>query len=137
MKIEDLMLMKKNNRNETCLFTACYHGNLIIVKYLIEKGLNIHEKNTLGVTCFFNACYGGSLYVVKYLVEEKNININERDTDGKTCLITTLLGINKYIEVIEYLINRGIIIDDEVREYVKYTYNKDVLKLLPLFVLKN
>lgn len=54
------------------LRTACMHGHLEIVQYLVENAANIHVLNDYPLNM---ACEGGHLKVVKYLVE-KGANIS-------------------------------------------------------------
>ena len=88
----------------------CAHGNLGVVKYLIEeKGctcypnrMNLEKKTSLHI-----ACEHGHMEVVKYLIETGHFDPmpNCVDKHGKTALHYATE--NKHMEVVKYLIETG------------------------------
>jgi hypothetical protein len=50
---------------------ACLFGRTNIVKFLLEKGVNLHAGENIGQTGLHNAVIGGHLDVVKLLLERK------------------------------------------------------------------
>ncbi len=53
-----------------------------IVKFLIEKGVDINTEKYERWTALHAASYKGNLEIIKFLLE-KGANPNIRDTDGK------------------------------------------------------
>jgi len=62
----------------TLLFCACINGNETIVKYLVQKGVDVNKENGRGETPLFLACEKGNEQIVKYLVEH-GANINKEN----------------------------------------------------------
>ncbi|KAJ5067186.1 ankyrin repeat ph and sec7 domain containing protein secg-related [Anaeramoeba ignava] len=114
--------MKKTKIKETPLHFVCQNINgnsLEVIKYLIEKGININEKNKNKETPLHFVCQninGNSLEVIKYLIE-KGININEKNQDKETPLHFVCQNINENsLEVIKYLIEKGININEKNKD---------------------
>ncbi|KAL9642674.1 hypothetical protein ABK040_009753 [Willaertia magna] len=64
---------------ETPLFTAVSSGNLVITKYLIEKGAKVTHLNYKGVSCLHIACRDDNEQMVKLLLANGGQQIiNER-----------------------------------------------------------
>ena len=54
----------------TLLHSACSSDNLLLVKYLLEKGLNINSKNKDDETPLFIACDRNKGEIIKYLIDK-------------------------------------------------------------------
>lgn len=71
---------KANKHHLTPLHYAVYHGNLEMVKRLVEKGANIHaiadENCTVATDAFNLAAKGGYTDVVNYFRKEHNMDVN-------------------------------------------------------------
>jgi len=83
-----LNIEKENVIGEMVIHDACLSGNVSLIKYLIEHGLNIHKKNNRGETLLarytfycndlnknviknliengYDVCYGGNTILVKF-----------------------------------------------------------------------
>jgi len=96
--------------DETLLFIACKNRNLILVKYLIELGLDINKENDYGETPFFNACESRNLELVKYLIK-CGIDISKSNYTLKTPLFYACESEN--VDIVKYLIKFGANINQE------------------------
>jgi len=80
------------------------YGYIHLIKFLVEKGVNIHDIDSKGNNALMIAANHGFLNIVEYLVDNK-ISINEKNNDGHTALM--MASINGYVDVAEYLIEHG------------------------------
>ncbi|XP_064381895.1 inversin-like isoform X4 [Halichondria panicea] len=85
------------------LRAACYHGNMGVVKELVEQHKvdpNVRDYGTNWTPLRF-ACCNGHKDVVQYLVEKANCDISVTDDDGETPLdFATQAG---HTEIADYL----------------------------------
>ncbi len=56
--------------DNTLLHLAAQAGDLLIVKYLVEKGLDVRARNMMGASVLYMACAAGHDSVVEYLLRE-------------------------------------------------------------------
>lgn len=85
--------------NKLYLETAVRVGNLEMVKYLIEKGNNVHEDNDY---IFVTACQEGKICIVIYLIE-MGVNVNVRNSEA--LCYSCYMG---NYDVVRLLIERGV-----------------------------
>ena len=126
--------------SRTPLCWACYHGNLDIVKLLLEnevkESINIPDKD--GRTPLFLACYCDNLKMVKLLLENgAKESINRPNNYGPTPLCLACRA--NSLEVVKLLLENGAkeSINKACNEYVPtplywacYHGNLDIVKLL-------
>ncbi len=77
------------NKDGTCLHVACgcKHGNLDIVKILVEHKADINKTNSFGVTHLMNACIAGHDHIVEYLLENgANASLTTKSGDSALSL---------------------------------------------------
>ncbi|CAH2006651.1 unnamed protein product [Acanthoscelides obtectus] len=99
--------IKKNEKGETQLHTACIHGHLQVVRHLLDLGHPVNVRDFSGWMPLHEACNHGHLEVVKLLVE-KGAAVNDRG--GTYCGgITPLYDAarNAHLQIIEYLLDHG------------------------------
>nr|CAH7744615.1 unnamed protein product [Callosobruchus chinensis] len=99
--------IKKNDKGETQLHTACIQGHLQVVRHLLDLGHPVNVRDYSGWLPLHEACNHGHLEVVKLLVE-KGANVNDRG--GTYCGgITPLYDAarNGHLQVVEYLLDNG------------------------------
>ena len=103
-KVKSLLSSTKveiNATNGSLLINAVRSGNLKLVKFLVEKGANIHEETFEEGNALIAAVSGGYLDIVKYLVEQ-GINVNTAiEYTGETA--TQIAKDRGYIKIVEYL----------------------------------
>lgn len=66
----------------TTLHCAAGEGCLEVVKFLIDKGINVNIINGYGSTALHNAAYRGDLEIIRFLLK-KGANPTIRNKDGK------------------------------------------------------
>ena len=84
--------------------TACMAGQLELVKYFIENGINLKEN---GIDGLCGACQKGQLEIIKYLLE-KGVDIH----DVNDCALREAIE-SKQLEVTKYLLEKGATLYDE------------------------
>lgn len=99
--------MKRNNKGETQLHTACIAGNITVVQHLIEQGHLINVRDNCGWLPIHESCINGHLEIVRLLIN-KGALINDRG--GTLCNGITPLydaASNGHLQVIELLLENG------------------------------
>ena len=84
--------------NDYAVRYASYRGYLDVVKYLVENKANIHAKDDYAVRF---ASGGRHLEVVKFLVD-KGANIHAKDDYALRC--ASICG---YLDIVEFLVSNG------------------------------
>lgn len=116
-------LNKKNKKGWTPLMIAVANTNvsssLETVKLLLELGANVNRQSSTSLSPLVIACYlagtTSNFETVKMLCEDRNIKIHQscrfidnRMDDSYNALTFALQGDNPNINVINYLIQRGV-----------------------------
>lgn len=74
--------IKKNQKGETQLHTACINGKLPVVKHLLDQGHPVNVRDNGGWLPIHEACNYGFYDIVKLLLD-KGAAINDRG--GSVC----------------------------------------------------
>merc|ERR1712100_873013 len=98
------MANARSDNNMTALMIASGEGHLNIVKYLVEKGADVHACNNSNLTALMIASGEGYLEVVKYLVE-KGADVHARSNTNLTALM--IASGEGHLEVVKYLVEKG------------------------------
>jgi len=75
-----------------------------VVKYLVDKGANVHRPSGDGMTPLLWNCEMGNLLAVQYLVQ-KGVDVNQAKLDGTTPLVMSC-GYG-HLSIVEYLVKNG------------------------------
>lgn len=75
-----------NKDGQTTFFAACANGDLRIVLYLIEKGVDLTKCDNKGIHPFHSACKCGNLDVVKYFLDKNKALLGAVGKDGMKAL---------------------------------------------------
>ncbi len=67
-----------DNYGNTALMIAAWHGELEIVKYLVEQGACCNQQDSNGFTPLIKACIRKCSDVANYLVDKTDLNIHSR-----------------------------------------------------------
>jgi len=105
---------------------ACFHGNLEIVKYLIEnKIVNLKENDG---RCFLSACDNGQFEVVKYLLEQDDIIYGTSTRNWERSIF--LLKEYGYKHILDYINKFDMFpkMDESIRHLLKPRSKEDILK---------
>ena len=89
-----------------CLLLACEHGHLEIVKYIVERGVDVNAY-VQDMTILTMPCEKGHLEVVKYLVE------SGADIHADYDIAIQVASQCGHLEVVKYLVSRGANIHEE------------------------
>jgi ankyrin repeat protein len=142
-------LNEKNLDGETPFLIACLHGNVEIVKMLMDtKGFkSLNEKDDEGTTPFSICCHDGNEEIVKMIMKSKDFNsLNESDNLGGSPFIFAYY--NNHVSIIEELLKHPDIIvpkwvasDDQYNEdqieYLISSYKKDPIGYREKLILKS
>lgn len=88
------------------LHIAAEKNHLHIVKYLIEKNLNVNITTNFGTTPLFYASAYGNIEIVKYLIS-KGADVHAQSDDGLTPLLYTCDSEGVNLETIKILVESG------------------------------
>ena len=108
----DDLINSKDSDEETALQKASRHGNVKLVKYLIEKGAHVNSKDKENCTPLHDATYHFHLEATIILVEN-GAELEAKDDSGWTPLhFATNMMIRQRekqanIELVKYLIEKG------------------------------
>ena len=91
-----------------CLHFASFSGsdNYELVKFFVEKGINIYLKTENGMNCLHVAASMGCLNLSKAIVNKHNFNINLTDKNGLTALHHSAKNGN--YELIKFFVDKGV-----------------------------
>ena len=91
-------------RRQTSLRKAPYARDLVMVKALVEEGIDVNSRNSIGSTPLIGAASEGHIEVLKVLIA-KGAGVNSQDIYGWTPLMEAAIRGRK--DVVELLIAKG------------------------------
>lgn len=91
--------------NSTPLRCACFHGNILMTRYLIAHGADIRIAKEHNDTNLILCVFRQHIDLVIYLVDELKCDINECDEEGRSSLY---LAVDRgSLKLVEFLLSRG------------------------------
>ena len=87
------------------LIEACSHGDLVMVKKLVEAGAGVCARDDEGNTCLHFASSAGHTETVRYLVGLKRMYVDHVNNDGNTALHLAVR--NNHADVVKILREHG------------------------------
>ncbi|KAK3591751.1 hypothetical protein CHS0354_019522 [Potamilus streckersoni] len=99
------MLPFVDNDKRTPAHHAAAGGNIAVLSYLIDRGIDPRCRTSSKETLLHRACIYGKLEMTKYLVETYPIMLHEVDNGNRTPAYHAAAGGN--VAVLSYLIDRG------------------------------
>ncbi|KAK3607637.1 hypothetical protein CHS0354_010689 [Potamilus streckersoni] len=99
------MLIEVDSNNHTAAHHAAESGNVALLSYLIDRGIDPWCRTSEGDTLLHMACLRGQLDTTKYLVETYPTMLNEVDSNKHTAAHHAALSGN--VAVLIYLIDCG------------------------------
>ncbi|KAK3588331.1 hypothetical protein CHS0354_020954 [Potamilus streckersoni] len=100
------MINEVDSSNETPAHSAAYGGNVSILQYLIDQGLNPWSESVQRQTLLHHSCVSGQLEMSKYLIEKYPDMIYQVDNDKETSAHYASQSDN--VSVLQYLIDKGL-----------------------------
>ena len=86
MSIITEWLNAPNNEDSTSIHFAAYHGNIQLIEFLIQKGVDYKKKNKFGSDVMHLAAKGDQPLPLWYFHKVRNLDINVRDKKESTPL---------------------------------------------------
>ncbi|KAK3583453.1 hypothetical protein CHS0354_025585 [Potamilus streckersoni] len=100
------MFHEVDNSKRTPAHNAALDGNVTVLSYLIEHGIDPWCRTSTEETLLHRACVSGQLEMTKYLVQTYPTMLHEVDNSKRTPAHNAALDGN--VAVLSYLIERGI-----------------------------
>lgn len=116
---------------KTILFCAIEQGDLTIVKFLVEIGMDFKHRTQDGRTPLLEACAYGHVEILKYL---HSIGSDLYDMDSQQRTSLELASESGKIEVVRYLIRNGV--EETASEPVQIAVQCGFLDIVQYFVQK-
>ena len=71
-------------KGRTPFLYACFLGNMKIIRFLLNIGVDYNIKDNNGFNCLHLSAMKNKVVPIYYMVKKYNINIYEKDNDGNT-----------------------------------------------------
>lgn len=95
----------RNNQGNTPISLAAVHGNLTLLKLLVEKGVSPHEENDFRLRPIHDAALKSHVDVVEYLLEISSGEILKWELLSLFMLLSNLVDVQKKLEIVDRIIN--------------------------------
>ncbi|PWY57469.1 hypothetical protein DGG96_01775 [Legionella qingyii] len=105
---EEFAAKVRDNYGNTPLMVAAGRGNLKIIEYLLENGVDLHLKNNQGEAAIIFAAENGHLNALKFL-EEKGADLTIVNDNGENALLVAAR--QGHVACVSYLLERGLSVD--------------------------
>ena len=132
----------KNYNYETPMLLAAKHGNVELIKLLLEHGLDLkknmdYREQKRKFSVFLRLCYYGHFRCVEYLQSVCDINryAMARDSDGNNALHHAIK--HKNVQTIKYLLDNIYFIDRDQESKDNSNENKNTIKNENILQQKN
>jgi uncharacterized protein len=94
----------RNQRGDSLLMLASYHGHLDVARLLLEHGADPEIRNDLGQSPIAGAAYKGDLAMVTLLLDF-GADVEGASPDGKTALM--MAAMFNRTAIVDLLVSRG------------------------------
>ena len=94
----------RNERGDSLLMLACYHGHLETARVLLDHGADPELLNDAGQTPLAGAAFKGDAAVVSLLLE-RGAEVDAAGPNGKTALM--IAAMFNRVEIMRMLVERG------------------------------
>ena len=94
----------RNEKGDSLLMLACYHGHLDVARALLEHGGDPELMNDRGQTPLAAAAFKGDAATVRLLLEH-GANVDGHGPDGRTAL--TVAAMFNRVEIVDLLLAHG------------------------------
>lgn len=109
LQIFDYLVIEKGVKFDVSesLMVSIQGGNLNILNYIFEKGMDLNQFDSEGHTALYNVSKMGNLSVVRWLVENgANINLENSNEGSEENPVWTAINCGN-VEIAEYLVSKG------------------------------
>ncbi|XP_062599376.1 putative ankyrin repeat protein RF_0381 [Saccostrea cucullata] len=100
------LLNIRDGFDNSILHATASGGNIKLLKYLVEKRLDINEKQAHGKTVLHLCSMNGKIDMCKYLVNEYHFLLKITDNDGGNALHNAAWG--GHIDIVRFLLEKGL-----------------------------
>lgn len=70
----------------SAIHQASFQGDIEIINFIINNGIDINMKTIDGKTILHTACIGCQFHVCEWIINRGGVNVNEKDDYGQTAL---------------------------------------------------
>ena len=105
----------KTGDKASSIYAACLRNDPETIRMLLAAGANINEKGPNGDTPLMTAVRNDNYLVVEYLLQS-GVDPNQRNDNGETAYSISITT-NRYIEIVEMLLRRGVNPDQVIVVY--------------------
>jgi ankyrin repeat protein len=98
----------RNNKGDSLLMLASYHGHLDTVRVLLDHKADPDLRNLNGQTPIAGAAFKGNLPMIELLIEH-GADIEGASPDGRTTLM--IAAMFNRTEIVDYLVSHGANVD--------------------------
>ena len=100
----------KDKNGRTPFHFACYYGNMKIIKFLLEQGVDYTLKGNTGLGCLHFSAMKDKVTPIYYMIKSYDINKEDKDCKGNTffhwaCYCSSERIINFFLNDITFDIN--------------------------------
>jgi hypothetical protein len=92
----------------TCLYWACWGGQLAVFEYLVSVGADVKAAAASGETMLHAACHGGNLAIVRALLD-MGLDVNAHDALRETPLYVACRA--GHVETARCMLERGAVLE--------------------------
>ncbi|XP_061190501.1 uncharacterized protein LOC133198422 [Saccostrea echinata] len=100
------LLEHMDSDGESVLHDAAFGGNIYLLDFLIDKGLDVNRKTNKGKTVLHKCCMNGKVQMCEYLVNHQPQLLTVQDIDGVNALHDAAYGGNT--ELFKFLLEKGL-----------------------------
>lgn len=122
----------KTIMGDTMLMFACKKNDVVMVDYLLDRGVDVNDVNVNGNGALIVASFFGFLGVVQKLVE-KGVDVRHENKSGNTALMWAARRGN--MDVVRYLVEKGADVSEKLFKFVKF--RGEVMDYLKNFYVYN
>ncbi|XP_062595975.1 serine/threonine-protein phosphatase 6 regulatory ankyrin repeat subunit C-like [Saccostrea cucullata] len=105
------LLDVKDNNGGNALHDAAWAGNIDLLNFLLEKGLDVKTKRNDGKTVLHLCCMTGKLDMCRYLVNTYPHLLDVKDNNGGNALLAAAWGGN--IDFLNFVVEKGFDIENK------------------------
>lgn len=107
----DINYVNKDS-GDSALHLAVREKNEALVKFLVDKGINVNIANSQGISALRESIHDGSDAISKVIIESKNFDANSLNKDSN---LLYECAVKSRFDTAKLLLTKGFNLDDEVK----------------------